>query len=693
MRTLSEEELLKVVKKLKQNCKYNLARKEILSKYDDDLIKVSNNNLSRELAQCYYKDLELNKDFSYDIALSILHSIDSDDNKKETLCLKGAIYKRKWEYKANIKDLYKSIEYYENAYIEYKYDDNGYGGINASYLYDVLAKELNDNNYSNILVKKADDLRTDIIESFKDEEKDKWLYHILAQAYFGNKDFKNCEETLKNSIKDFEYDDWEIFTTYKQLKLLGKLKNIDDLTCLLPLFDKDESHILELSLDKKGLALSGGGFRASFFHLGTLAKLAECDMLKDIEVLSTVSGGSIIGVLYYLKLQKLLEEKYDINITKDDYIELVHDLIDEFFEVVHSDIRNSVLWKSGILKTIKFLIPFNGYSRTNKLGELYQKRIYKKYKKYMKDLIITPKDWKDKKEIFKPRFNNWRRKNKIPILVINATNLNSGHNWQFQASKMGEPEYMSDLEINKNHRFDWVRYDNKGLQTKFKNFSIGQAVACSSAVPVLFTPIVLENLYEDYKLSISDGGVYDNQGFSGLLSEECDYIICSDASGQMDNQKSSTTTLYGTNKRTIDIQMDRSRELIFEDLKNRREKGILKGFLFTHLKEGLNSNEVKQEDTIQKFEENDDKEFQELISNVRTDLDVFSKTESYSLMYNGYELFERRIINNDINYIVDENWVFLNIKDNIKEKSKKLMDEIKLSKYQFTRRFRKWWRN
>ena len=34
MRTLSEEELLKVVKKLKQNCKYNLARKEILSKYN-----------------------------------------------------------------------------------------------------------------------------------------------------------------------------------------------------------------------------------------------------------------------------------------------------------------------------------------------------------------------------------------------------------------------------------------------------------------------------------------------------------------------------------------------------------------------------------------------------------------------------------------------------------------------------------
>ncbi len=45
---------------------------------------------------------------------------------------------------------------------------------------------------------------------------------------------------------------------------------------------------------KLGLALSGGGFRASLFHIGVLARLAELDQLKDIEVISTVSGGSIL---------------------------------------------------------------------------------------------------------------------------------------------------------------------------------------------------------------------------------------------------------------------------------------------------------------------------------------------------------------------------------------------------------------
>lgn len=52
---------------------------------------------------------------------------------------------------------------------------------------------------------------------------------------------------------------------------------------------------------KLGLALSGGGFRASFFHLGVLARLAEEGLLRQVEVISTVSGGSIIGAAYYVR--------------------------------------------------------------------------------------------------------------------------------------------------------------------------------------------------------------------------------------------------------------------------------------------------------------------------------------------------------------------------------------------------------
>src|SRR5574337_275374 len=50
---------------------------------------------------------------------------------------------------------------------------------------------------------------------------------------------------------------------------------------------------------KIGLALSGGGFRATIFHLGVLARLAEQNRLEDVAFLSTVSGGSLCAGLVY----------------------------------------------------------------------------------------------------------------------------------------------------------------------------------------------------------------------------------------------------------------------------------------------------------------------------------------------------------------------------------------------------------
>src|SRR5215217_9698861 len=43
------------------------------------------------------------------------------------------------------------------------------------------------------------------------------------------------------------------------------------------------------------LCLSGGGFRASLFHLGALRRLNELGILSQVDVISSVSGGSIIA--------------------------------------------------------------------------------------------------------------------------------------------------------------------------------------------------------------------------------------------------------------------------------------------------------------------------------------------------------------------------------------------------------------
>lgn len=44
-----------------------------------------------------------------------------------------------------------------------------------------------------------------------------------------------------------------------------------------------------------GLALSGGGFRAAAYHLGTFRKLDELGLLDKVDLFSCVSGGSIAG--------------------------------------------------------------------------------------------------------------------------------------------------------------------------------------------------------------------------------------------------------------------------------------------------------------------------------------------------------------------------------------------------------------
>jgi hypothetical protein len=90
---------------------------------------------------------------------------------------------------------------------------------------------------------------------------------------------------------------------------------------------------------KLGLALSGGGFRASLFHIGVLARLAEQDILRRVEVLSCVSGGSIIGAHYYLELQHLLETKEDGEIKQKDYVELVKRVEKDFLAGVQTNAK------------------------------------------------------------------------------------------------------------------------------------------------------------------------------------------------------------------------------------------------------------------------------------------------------------------------------------------------------------------
>src|SRR5690606_25432935 len=124
---------------------------------------------------------------------------------------------------------------------------------------------------------------------------------------------------------------------------------------------------------KVGLALSGGGFRASLFHVGVLARLAEVGLLRRVEVISTVSGGSIVGALYYLHVKELLESKPDHDVTDEDYLKVVAAVEEGLLYGVQQNLRMRTF--ASLSKNWKMRRP--DYTRSHRMGELYHRDFYR----------------------------------------------------------------------------------------------------------------------------------------------------------------------------------------------------------------------------------------------------------------------------------------------------------------------------
>jgi NTE family protein len=399
---------------------------------------------------------------------------------------------------------------------------------------------------------------------------------------------------------------------------------------------------------KLGLALSGGGFRAALFHVGVLARMAEFDLLRHVEVISTVSGGSIVGAFYYVKLKRLLEQTRDAEVSHEDYVRLVEAVEKEFVAAVQKNIRMRTFLNP--LKNIK--MTGARYSRSDRMGELFDRLLYRsavdparERMVEMRELKISPPDGTAN---FSPRTDNAARRAKVPILLINATTLHTGHNWRFEASTMGPPPRASATaaDVDKNWRLLRARsYDD--ITPVQQNVELGLAVAASACVPGIFPPLALSGLYPGIRVELADGGVHDNQGIQGLLDEQCTHLVVSDASGQLDDLADPATRMWAVASRANDILMDRVREEQLFDLLDRR--GLPTAFV--HLRRGMPVEAVPWIDRdgkpatpvaaggappILSSGFGVDPRVQDLLSRVRTDLDSFTDIEAYSLMLDGY---------------------------------------------------------
>lgn len=236
------------------------------------------------------------------------------------------------------------------------------------------------------------------------------------------------------------------------------------------------------------LCLSGGGYRAMLFHLGSLWRLNEFGYLPKLARISSVSGGSITAGVLGLKWAKLAFDAQRVGQAFEaEVVQPIRALAGKTID------EGSIL--SGIV------LPG---SIADKITEAYRKTLFGRAT--LQDLPPDP-----------PRF------------VINATNVQTGALWRFSRP------YMADYRV--------------GI-VKRPTIELAVAVAASSAFPPVLSPLRLEldastydppsnlpseDLHREPFMTdvvLTDGGVYDNLGLETAW-KRYDTVLVSNGGGKM----------------------------------------------------------------------------------------------------------------------------------------------------------------
>jgi predicted acylesterase/phospholipase RssA len=227
-------------------------------------------------------------------------------------------------------------------------------------------------------------------------------------------------------------------------------------------------------MNRIGLALSGGGFRATIYHLGMIRFLREANILSNVTHITSVSGGSVLAAHLVLNWKR-----YTGTLKEFD------DAAAELLRFVQLDIRNRVVRRYPLalplraLRRLALLRPQRQLTRTGLLEYHYQKYLFGDTCLYQ-----LPDQ---------------------PRLYMLATNLSEGCLCAFTRDGL----LMQRRRPGQRLRFEHI---HAGLAT------VPMAVTASSAFPGFFPPIELR--CEDLgakpgrfeRLAFTDGGVYDNLG-------------------------------------------------------------------------------------------------------------------------------------------------------------------------------------
>ena len=235
-----------------------------------------------------------------------------------------------------------------------------------------------------------------------------------------------------------------------------------------------------------GLCLSGGGYRAMMFHAGVIWRLYESGVLKTVNRISSVSGGSITSGMLALKWREL---SFDPARLRNDFVPKVVTPLRE--------LAGETLDAEAVL--LGLILP----------GSISD-RVVRAYKEYLygdKTLQDLPDE---------PRF------------VFNATNIQTGVLWRF-----AKP-YMRDYRVG---------------EVKNPTILLAKAVAASSAFPPVLSPVemrldpnsftpnsgTLQRKPFTSKVMLGDGGIYDNLGLETVW-KRYQTVLVSDAGSKLETE-------------------------------------------------------------------------------------------------------------------------------------------------------------
>jgi predicted acylesterase/phospholipase RssA len=603
------------------------------------------------------KDEELSAALRHDRAIEVLANEfgNLDDpalTDGETLGIAAGIFKRKWLDLGQLRDLQASGGLYERG-ARGPLGDDAYPHVNAAFLDDLLAN-LGSETAARQL--RATAMRERIVSELP-ASGSWWNAASRAEALFGLRRYEQATAAIRGIARPAV---WKLQTCAQQIATLAHLQEPRPLEkpAIREFFDTllpgASAAVQSAFIGKVGLALSGGGFRASFYHLGVLARLAELDVLRHVDVLSCVSGGSIVGTCYWLALRRRLLDTPQLQ--RDSYMQLVSDLIVAFQRAVAADLRLGI---QPSVTDVALRMIFRGEKGAldpEAIADILERDFYRPLMPgdgplYMDQLPYTPADHDPtgtNVDAFNPTRHNWLRAHKVPMLVINATTVNTGHGWQFTPTWMGESPWAVHEGADVVPRLQLARYNEESWRMR-----LGRAVAASACVPGVFSPLRLSAPYEPpIDVRLVDGGVYDNQGTAALLAANCNVLIVSDAAGQLLLEPQPTPGLRGLVSyagRAMDTLMERVRQANYGDLSSRLMTGLVRGMMFLHMKAGLDADSIRLNFSDETYTLKHStlspsgvrKDLQQALAELRTDLNAFTRIESLALMACGYQMASR----------------------------------------------------